>query len=74
MLNTALFGAYCGSMMGMAYCAVKMKMMDDFEREIREYREFDFENEKLRDEPLKKAIVLAKIKQDPPAEKDGGED
>jgi len=68
MLNSALFGAYCCSVVGMAYCAVKLKLMDDMEKEIREYREFDFENEKLRDEPLKKAIVMATIKQQPSEE------
>ena len=53
MLNTAIFGAYLGSCAGMAYFTAKVKLLDDMERDIRTYREFDFANEKLRDEEKK---------------------
>ena len=48
-------------------------MMDDFERQIRDLREFDFHNEELRQETDKKkqrAIVLAHYDTSKPTEKD----
>lgn len=70
MLNSLLFGAYCASIGGLAVQAAKIKMMDDFEKEVRTYREFDFNNEKLRDDKHKKAIVLATYKHEGPLEED----
>ena len=42
----------------------KMKLMDDQEREIREYREYDYENEKVKIDKEAKCIILAKNKSD----------
>ena len=48
MLNSILFGSYCGAFAGLCYNTIKIKQQDDWEREIKEYREYDFENEKLK--------------------------
>ena len=65
MLNSLLFGAYAFSMGAMAYNAARIKFQDDFEREIKEYREYEFENEKLKKEHFEnsksnKCIILGK--------------
>ena len=70
MLNSVLFGSYCMTLGGLGYLAVKAKMMDDWEREIKDMREFNYEDETLR-EGKGKAMVLAKIKQDLPEGSDG---
>jgi len=61
-----LFGSYCVSVAGMVYFVTRIKLMDDFEKDIRDIREFDFHNEKLREESGKygdkRAIVLATYK------------
>ena len=62
MLNTLLFGSYCGAMGVMAYHASLINEIDHFDRDIKEYREYDFENEKVKKPDHSKevkAIVLA---------------
>lgn len=63
MLNSVLFGSYCVTLGGLGYLAVKTKLMDDWEREIKDMREFNYEDEALR-EGTGKAVVLAKVKQE----------
>ena len=63
-MEQLLFSSYCASVAGMAYYAGKSKLQDDFEKEIKDLREFDFNNEDLRDStgaPDKRAIVLANL-------------
>jgi len=65
MLNTLAFGSYCTALAAMCYNLHKAKEQDDFEREIKEYREYDFEHETIRnikDNETQKAIVLAKYR------------
>jgi hypothetical protein len=62
MLNSILFGTYCISLGAMGYNIGRMKLMDDQEREIKEYREYDFENEKVKVDKEAKCIILAKYK------------
>ena len=64
MLNSVLFGSYCVSMAAVAMFQIKQKQIDDFEREIKEYREFEYEHETLATDNRKKAIVLAKYEND----------
>ena len=62
MLTNVIFGSYCVGLGAISYNLYRIKMMDDFERQIRDLREFDFHNEELRQETDKKkqrAIVLA---------------
>ena len=70
MLNSVLFGSYCMSLAGLGYLAVKAKLMDDWEREIKDLREFNYEDEQLR-EGKGKAVILAKIKQEVAEGSDG---
>ena len=62
MLNSLLFGSYCFSIGAIGYNLAKQKLMDDFERDIKEYREYDFENEKIKVDKEAKCIILAKYK------------
>jgi hypothetical protein len=50
MLNSLLFGTYSLSIGAIVYNIAKTKLQDDFETEIRSYREYDFNNEKLKKE------------------------
>ena len=63
MFDSLLFASYTLAVSGMAYNTAQIKYQDDFEREVREYREYDYANETLRREKLDgaaKCIVLAK--------------
>ena len=66
MLNSALFGTYCVSVGAIVYNTVRIKWQDDFSREIKDYREYDFNHEKMEKEQFEdkpvKCIVLAKYK------------
>ena len=78
MLNTALFGTYCISVGAIIYNQVRIKWQDDFNRELHDYREFDFHDEKFKKEKFEgkgfKCIVLAKYREqlegEEPAEED----
>jgi hypothetical protein len=48
MLNSVLFGSYLVSCGAIIRNMAKMKYQDDFERDIKEYREYDFHNETIR--------------------------
>ena len=48
MLNSILFGTYSLSIGAICYNIAKSKLQDDFETEIRAYREYDYNNEKLK--------------------------
>ena len=65
MLNSALFASYCATLGLLGYNVVKSKLIDDFDRELREYREYDFSHEKLKKDQFQKnkevnCIILAK--------------
>ena len=69
MLNSVLFGSYLVSCGAIVNNMAKMKYQDDFEREIKEYREYDFNNEKIKKEIFDKSntakcIILAKYFED----------
>ena len=69
MLNSVLFGSYLVSCGAIVNNMTKMKYQDDFEREIKEYREYDFNNEKIKKEIFDKSntakcIILAKYFED----------
>ena len=74
MLNSVLVGSYllsCGSIVNNMK---KMKYQDDFEREIKDYREYDYDNEKIKEEIFGKSnsakcIILDKYFED--IDKDG---
>jgi hypothetical protein len=72
MLNSILFGSYCTTLATMGYFLGKIKLIDDKEREIRDLREFEFANEKLREgnSKDKKAIVMARYRKPKAAEID----
>ena len=68
MLNSVLFGTYCFSIGAIIYNLNRIKMQDDYEREIKEYREYEFENEKLKKEHFQKdvkCIILGKHQEKP---------
>jgi len=54
MLNSILFGTYSFSIGAIIYNIAKIKLQDDFESEIRQYREYDYNNETLKKEHFKK--------------------
>ena len=67
MINSLLFGTYSLSIGAIIYNIAKTKLQDDFENEIRQYREYDYNNEKLKKEQFQsgkesKCIILAKYK------------
>lgn len=67
MLNSILFGTYSLSIGAIIYNLAKIKLQDDFESEIRQYREYDYNNEKLKKQDFlkgkeTKCIILAKYK------------
>ena len=67
MLNSVLFGSYLVSCGAIINNMAKMKYQDDFEREIKDYREYDFNHEKIKKEIFQKpskAIILAKYFED----------
>jgi len=63
MLDSLLFGTYACSVGVMAYHTAQIKYQDDFEREIKDYREYDYANETLKRERFSgptNCIILAK--------------
>lgn len=65
MLNTLLFGSYCGAMGALCYHTAQINDLDHQDRDIKEYREYDFENEKVKKPDHNKeikAIVLAQYR------------
>ena len=50
MLNTVLFGTYAMSAGAIVYNLAQSKYKDDQQRDIKEYREYDFINEKMKKE------------------------
>jgi len=67
-LNSVLFGTYCVSIGAIVYNFSRIKYQDDYEREIKEYREYEFENEKLKKQHFEKdvkCIILAKHSESP---------
>jgi len=46
-LNSLLFGTYAASAGGIIYNIIKLRLMDDLEKEIRALREYDFDYEKM---------------------------
>jgi len=65
MLNSVLFGTYAVSAGAIIYNIASQKMKDDVQRDIKEYREYDFINEKMKKESFEngkelKCIILAK--------------
>ena len=62
MISTALFTGYAFGVSSIVYNIAKIKLQDDFEREIRDLREYDYTNELInaeKDLPVK-CIILAK--------------
>ena len=69
MLNSVLFGSYLLSCSAIVGNMAKIKYQDDLQREIKEYREYDFNNEKIKKEIFDKSqtakcIILAKYYED----------
>jgi hypothetical protein len=64
MLDSLLTASYGLAVAAMAYNTAKIKFQDDFEREVRDYREYDYANETLSREKLEgaatKCVILAK--------------
>jgi hypothetical protein len=64
MITGALFAGYAFGVGSIVYNISRIKLMDDFEREIRDLREYDYQNETInadKDLPIK-CIILAKYK------------
>ena len=69
MLNTVLFGSYVLSCGAIIRNFVKMKQQDDMERDIKLYREYNYNDEKIKKEMFDKyhtakCIILAKYFED----------
>jgi hypothetical protein len=65
MLNSVLFGTYCVTVGIIGANTIRAKLMDDMDRELKAYREYDFNYEKMKPEQFQKAkeencIILAK--------------
>ena len=68
MLDSVIFSSYCMAVGAMGYNFAQIKFNDDFQRDISEYREYDYENETLKSEKFDtaatKCVILAKYKRD----------
>ena len=66
MITSALFAGYAFGAGSIITNITRIKLMDDFEREIRDLREYDYQNETInaeKDLPIK-CIILAKYQPD----------
>lgn len=66
MITSALFAGYAFGAGSIIANITRIKLMDDFEREIRDLREYDYQNETInaeKDLPIK-CIILAKYQPD----------
>ena len=64
MLNSLLFGSYCGCLGVMALNAAKQRNLDEYETDLKEFREYDFSHEAIKMDHFKKnkplnCIILA---------------
>ena len=68
MLDSVLFGSYAMAVSAMGYNFAQIKYQDDFQRDVREYREYDYANETLKrekfDQEATKCVILAKYKRE----------
>ncbi len=62
MITTGLFTGYAFGVSSIVYNMARIKLQDDFEREVRDLREYDYGHEHInaeKDLPIK-CIILAK--------------